>query len=74
MGIEKDNVTTQDQLPEAAPIDQIEPRVEAEMKKLEGKARKDVAESLGNKELSLEGEKLELEGEQDLEKAEKENG
>jgi uncharacterized protein YjbJ (UPF0337 family) len=66
MSIDRNKVTTQDELEEAAPIDQIEPRVEAEMKKLEGKAKKDVASGLGNKKLAQEGERLEREGEREL--------
>lgn len=73
MGIDKDNVITQDELNEPAPIDQVESRVEAEMKKIEGKAKKDVADGLGNEELAAEGEKLEQEGERELEN-ERENG
>jgi len=46
MSIDKNKITTQDELDEPAPIDQAEERVEAEMKKLEGQARKEVAEGL----------------------------
>ena len=46
MNIDKNKITTQDELNEPAPIDQVEPRVEAEMKKLEEKAKKDVREGL----------------------------
>lgn len=67
MEIDKDSVTTQDELDEPAPIDQVEAKVEAEMKKIEGKAKKDVADGLGNEELAAEGEKLEKEGERELE-------
>lgn len=46
MNIDKDRIKTQDELDEPAPMDQVEKRVEAEMKKLEDQAKKDVAEGL----------------------------
>lgn len=46
MSIDKNKITTQDELGEPAPIDQAEERVEAEMKKLEGQAKTEVAEGL----------------------------
>jgi uncharacterized protein YjbJ (UPF0337 family) len=73
MSIDKSKIVTQDEVGEPAPIDQVEERVEAEMKKLEGSAKKDVAESLGNKKLAREGEKLEQEGERELKEATEEN-
>lgn len=46
MSIDKNKITTQDELGEPAPIDQADRRVEAEMRKLEEQAKKDVAEGL----------------------------
>ncbi len=46
MSIDKNKITTQDELGEPAPMDQAEQRVEAEMKNLEGQAKRDVAEGL----------------------------
>jgi hypothetical protein len=46
MSIDKNKITTQDELEEPAPIDKAEQRVEAEMKQLEGRAKKEVAEGL----------------------------
>jgi hypothetical protein len=46
MSIDKNKITTQDELNEPAPMDQAEQRVEAEMKILEGRAKKEVAEGL----------------------------
>ena len=46
MSIDKNKITTQDELGEPAPMDQAEKRVEAEMKNLEGQAKRDVAEGL----------------------------
>ena len=46
MNIDKSKIKTQDELDEPAPIDQVEARVEAEMKQLERSAKRDVAEGL----------------------------
>ena len=46
MSIDKNKIKTQDDLGEPAPMDQAEQRAEAEMKNLEGQAKKDVAEGL----------------------------
>jgi hypothetical protein len=46
MSIDKNKITTQDELNEPAPMDQVDARVEAEMKELEKKAKKDVREGL----------------------------
>jgi hypothetical protein len=54
MSIDKNKIKTQDELDEPAPMDQAEQRVEAEMKKLEGQAKKDVAENLRNQDESEE--------------------
>jgi hypothetical protein len=48
MSIDKNKITTQDELDEPAPMDQAEQRAEEEMKKLEQQAKKDVAEGLRN--------------------------
>lgn len=66
MSIDKNKIKTQDELNEPAPIDQVEERVEAEMKKLEGTAKRDVAEGLQNKDLFREGQRLKEEGEREL--------
>ncbi|HEV8371108.1 MAG TPA: hypothetical protein VGQ39_24405 [Pyrinomonadaceae bacterium] len=69
MKIDKNNVTTQDELNEQAPIDRVEERVEAKMKKLEGNAKKSVADGLQNNQLAREGERLKKQGESDLRRA-----
>ena len=46
MSIDKNKIKTQDELAEPAPMEQAEKRAEAEMKELEEKARRDVAEGL----------------------------
>jgi hypothetical protein len=71
MHIDKDRVKTQDELNEPAPIDQVEERVEAKMKRLEGAAKKRVADGLQNDELAEDGERLEDEAERELSKAKK---
>jgi len=46
MTIDKDKIKTQDELDEPAPMDEADRRVEEKMKKLEQRAKKDVAEGL----------------------------
>lgn len=46
MSIDKNKITTQDEMDEPAPMEQAEKRVEAEMKELEEKTKRDVAEGL----------------------------
>jgi hypothetical protein len=48
MSIDKNKITTQDELNEPAPMDQVDARVEKEMKELEKKAKKDVREGLNS--------------------------
>jgi uncharacterized protein YjbJ (UPF0337 family) len=69
MGIEKKNIRTQDEMDEPAAIDQVEERVEAEMKKLKGEAKKQVADGLQDPKLAREGERLKEEGERELKRA-----
>ena len=68
MSIDKNKITTQDELDEKAPIDQVDERVDAEMKEISGRAKKAVAEGLNNKKLAKRGRKLERQGHEDLEK------
>ena len=46
MSIDKNKIKTQDEVDETAPMDIAEERVEAEMRELEDKAKRDVAEGL----------------------------
>ena len=71
MRIDENKVKTQDELDEPAPIDQVEERVEAKMKTIEGKAKKNVGDGLRDDDLAQEGEKLKAEGEQALKEATK---
>ena len=66
MADETDNYVTQEETGEPAPIDQIEGRVEAEMKLIEGRAKERVAHGLQDKELEREAERLQPEGEREL--------
>lgn len=66
MGIDKDHIQSQSETGEVAPIDQVEERVEAEMKRLRGEAKKHVADGLQDEELAQEGERLVEEAEREL--------
>ena len=67
MEIDKTKIQTQDELGEPAPIDQVEDRVEAEMKVIEGKAKEQVAHGLQDEKLEKEAQRLKEEGKRDLE-------
>lgn len=66
MGIDKDHIQTQEETGERAPIDQVEGRVEAEMERLTGEAKKMVADGLQDDKLAREGERLTEEAERKL--------
>lgn len=67
MSIDPDKVMTQEETGEPAAIDEVEGRVQAEMKIAEGRAKESVAQGLQDKELEREGRKLQEEGERELE-------
>ena len=69
MDLDKDKIVTQDELNEPAPIDEVEERVDAEMKKLEGEAKRQVADGLGDSKLAQEAERLKDEGQRELDSA-----
>ncbi|MGI9065074.1 MAG: hypothetical protein ACR2HX_01525 [Pyrinomonadaceae bacterium] len=69
MDLDKSKIVTQDETGEPAAIDQVEERVEAEMKRLKGEARKLVADGLQDDELARDGERLQKEGERELREA-----
>lgn len=71
MGLDNKTIVTQNETGEPAAIDQVEDRVEAEMKRLEGEAKKFVADGLQDNQLAQEGERLVEEAERD--KSEKAN-
>jgi hypothetical protein len=66
MDIDKSKVRTQEDLDEPAPMDQVEQRVEAEMKVIEGKAKEQVAHGLQDEKLEREANRLKEEGEREL--------
>jgi hypothetical protein len=65
--IDKTKVRTQEDEGEPAPIDQVEERVEAEMKRVEGSARERVAQGLQDEELEREGRHMRKEAERQIE-------
>jgi hypothetical protein len=68
MSIDPDKITTQEETGEQAPIDEVEARVQAEMKVIEGRAKEGVAQGLQDEELEREGRRLREEGERELER------
>jgi uncharacterized protein YjbJ (UPF0337 family) len=66
MDLDKSKIVTQDETGEPAAIDQVEDRVEAEMEKLRGEAKKLVADGLQDPKLAREGEQLMAEAERKL--------
>ena len=67
MEIDPNKVKKQEEESEPAPIDQIEERVEAEMKRIEGKAKERVAQGLQDEKLEREARQLQEEGQRELE-------
>jgi hypothetical protein len=70
MDLDNKKIVTQDETGEPAAIDQVEERVEAEMKKLEGEAKKFVADGMQDQKLAQEGERLVEEASRELNKKE----
>jgi hypothetical protein len=66
MEIDINKVVTQEEEGEPAPIDQVEARVEAEMKRAEGRAKESVAQGLQDTKLEEEGRELEEAAEREL--------
>ncbi|MCP9494394.1 MAG: hypothetical protein MSG64_08070 [Pyrinomonadaceae bacterium MAG19_C2-C3] len=67
MEIDPNKVVTQEEVGEPAAIDQVEARVEAEMKRIEGRAKESVAQGMGDEEREQEGRRLQEEAEAALE-------
>jgi hypothetical protein len=67
MQIDPDKVVTQEETGEPAAIDEVEGRVQAEMKIIEGHAKERVAQGLQDNELERESERLQDEGKRELE-------
>jgi len=66
MDLDDKKIVTQDETGEPAAIDQVEDRVEAEMKKLQGEAKKFVADGMQDQKLAQEGERLVEEANREL--------
>jgi len=63
----KREFVTQEETGEAAPVDEVEGRVEAEMKRIEGSAREAVGQGLLDPQVEREGRELREEGEREVE-------
>ena len=63
---EKKGYVTQDETGELPPVDEVEGRVEAEMKRIQGSARESVGQGIQDERLEREGRKLREEGEREL--------
>jgi len=64
--IDKRKIKTLEETDEPAPIDQVEERVEAEMKLIEGKAKEQVANGLSNEDLARKGRRRKEDAEKEL--------
>ena len=71
MEIDKRKVKTLEETGEPAPIDKVEERVEAEMKRIEGRAKEQVATGLNNEELARKGRLMKEDAEGELTKLRK---
>jgi uncharacterized protein YjbJ (UPF0337 family) len=67
MSIDPDRVRTQEDEDEPAPIDKIEDRVQAEMKRIEGSAQERAGQGMQDEDMEIEGRKLREEGEKEIE-------
>jgi len=64
--MDTDRNQTQTSTDDTATVDQVEERVQAEMKRLEGNAKERAGQGMQNSELEREGRKLKEEGESQL--------
>ena len=58
MEIDKSKFKSLEETDEPAPMDQVEERVEAEMKRIEGNAKEQVASGLNHEKLAREGRRM----------------
>ncbi|MBC7910723.1 MAG: hypothetical protein H7Y30_09510 [Pyrinomonadaceae bacterium] len=61
----KENFVTLEETGETAPMDEVEGRVEAEMKRIEGRAKERVGQGLQDEQLEHEGREMKEEGERE---------
>ena len=66
MEIDKRKIRTLDESDEPAPIDQVEERVEAEMKRIRGKAKEQVASGLSDADQAKKGRRMKEDAEGEL--------
>jgi hypothetical protein len=66
MADKKGDFVTQDETDELPPIDEVEGRVESEMKRIEGRARESVGQGLQDEHVERSGRELREEGEREL--------
>lgn len=57
---------TQEETGEPSPMEEVEGRVEAEMKRIEGNAREAVGQGVGDERIEREGRELREEGQREL--------
>lgn len=62
----KRGFVTQEETGELPPVDEVEGRVEAEMKRLQGSARESVGQGIQDERVEREGRELREEGEREL--------
>ena len=62
----KSGFVTQEETGELPPVDEVEGRVEAEMKRLQGSARESVGQGIQDERVEREGRELREEGEREL--------
>ncbi len=66
VGIDKQKIKKLEKSDHPAPMDEVEERVDAEMKLIEGKAKEEVAKGLANDELARKGRKMKEDAEGEL--------
>ncbi len=72
MGEKENDFVTQEETGEIAPSEQVEGRVEAEMKRIEGSAREAVGQGIQDEEVERAGRALKEKAERELEEQKKE--
>ncbi len=68
MALDKNRIRTQEEADEPAPMDQVEDRVEAKMKRIEGEAKEAVAHGLQDENLEREAQRIKQEADRELNK------
>jgi uncharacterized protein YjbJ (UPF0337 family) len=63
---ERGDFVTQEETGELSPTDEVEGRVEAEMKRIQGKAREDVGQAIQDETVERDGREMREEGEREL--------